>query len=66
MFSIDNTVMLLIDVQGQLAQLMHGKDQLFKSLETMIQGMKQMGVPIIWMEQIPSKLGLPQSGLQGR
>ena len=57
MFSIDKTIMLLIDVQGQLAQLMYGKDKLFKSLETLIQGMKILGVPIIWMEQIPKNLG---------
>jgi nicotinamidase-related amidase len=57
MFSIDKTVMLLIDVQGQLAQLMHEKEKFFKSLETMVQGMQVLGVPIIWMEQIPKNLG---------
>ncbi len=57
MFNVDNSVLLLVDVQGQLAQLMHEKEALFKNLEAMIQGMKVLGVPIIWMEQIPSKLG---------
>lgn len=57
MFTIERSVMLLVDVQGQLAQLMHGKDELFRQLEIMIKGMKTMGIPIIWMEQIPSKLG---------
>ncbi|MDA8134820.1 MAG: isochorismatase family protein [Desulfobacteraceae bacterium] len=57
MFSLNKTVMLLIDVQGQLAQLMYEKDNLFKSLQIMIQGMKILGVPIIWMEQIPKNLG---------
>ena len=57
MFAIDKTVMLLIDVQGQLAQLMHEKEKLFKSLETFIQGMQILDVPIIWMEQIPKNLG---------
>ncbi|SDT96157.1 isochorismatase family protein [Desulfobacula phenolica] len=57
MFAIDNTIMLLIDVQGQLSQLMHEKEKLFKSLEVMIQGMKILGVPVIWMEQIPKNLG---------
>ncbi|MCF6249185.1 MAG: hydrolase [Desulfobacula sp.] len=58
MFEIDKTVMLLIDVQGQLAQLMHEKQSFFKSLEIMIQGMQALDVPIIWMEQIPENLGL--------
>ncbi len=57
MFSVDKTVMLLIDVQGKLAQIMHDKDNLFESLKVMIQSMQILGVPIIWMEQIPDKLG---------
>ncbi|MCP3876593.1 MAG: isochorismatase family protein [Desulfobacteraceae bacterium] len=57
MFAIDKTVMLLIDVQGQLAQLMYEKEKLFKSLEVIIQGMKILKIPIIWMEQIPKNLG---------
>lgn len=57
MFSIDKTVMLLIDVQGQLAQIMYEKDKLFHSLKTMIQGMQILGVPILWLEQIPKNLG---------
>ncbi len=57
MFSIDNSVLLLVDVQGQLAQLMNEKDRLFNSLVTLVKGMKILEVPIIWMEQIPSKLG---------
>ncbi|OGR11846.1 MAG: hydrolase [Desulfobacterales bacterium RIFOXYA12_FULL_46_15] len=57
MFALNKTVMLLIDVQGQLAQLMYEKENLFKSLQIMIQGMKILGVPIIWMEQIPNNLG---------
>jgi len=57
MFAIDKTIMLLIDVQGQLAQLMYEKEKLFKSLGILIQGMKILEVPIIWMEQIPKNLG---------
>ena len=57
MFSVDNSVLVLVDVQGNLAQLMHEKERLFNSLETLVKGMKILGVPIIWMEQIPSKLG---------
>lgn len=57
MFAIDKTIMLLIDVQGRLAQLMYEKEKLFKSLEILIQGMKILEVPIIWMEQIPKNLG---------
>jgi hypothetical protein len=57
MFSVGQTVLLLIDVQGRLAQVMHGRDHLFNSLEILIQGMNILGVPVLWMEQIPEKLG---------
>jgi hypothetical protein len=57
MFSIDKTVVLLVDVQGKLARMMYDSKVLFDSLETFIKGMKILGIPIIWMEQIPSKLG---------
>lgn len=65
MFSIDKTVMLLVDVQGQLAQLMHEKDKLFQSLEVLLKGMQALEVPILWMEQIPSKLGPTIESLKG-
>jgi len=57
MFTVENSVLLLVDVQGQLAQVMHEKEKLFRSLELIIKGMKILDVPILWMEQIPSKLG---------
>jgi hypothetical protein len=56
-FSIDKTVALLVDVQGKLARKMCDNETLFDSLEIFIKGMKILGIPIIWMEQIPSKLG---------
>jgi nicotinamidase-related amidase len=64
MFSPEKTVMLLVDVQGQLAQLMHEKETLFKSLEILIKGMQILGIPILWMEQIPSKLGPTIDGIR--
>jgi len=57
MYTLENTVLLVIDIQGKLATLMHGSDVLFSSVSTLIQGMKAMEVPIIWMEQLPDKLG---------
>ena len=56
-FSTDRSVMLLIDVQGRLAEMMYGRDDLFKSLKVLIQAMKILDVPIIWLEQLPDKLG---------
>ncbi|HAO20151.1 MAG: hydrolase [Desulfobacteraceae bacterium IS3] len=57
MLNPDTTVLAVIDVQGKLAQMMYAKDALFKSLENMIKSAKVLGIPIIWMEQIPENLG---------
>ena len=57
MFNLNDTIMVLVDVQGQLAQVVSGKNDLHRSLEVLVRGMKALDVPLIWMEQIPSKLG---------
>ena len=57
MLSSDSTVLVVIDVQGKLAQLMCGKEELFANLQRCIRGAKVLGVPIVWMEQNPEGLG---------
>jgi nicotinamidase-related amidase len=57
MFEIENSVLMLIDIQGKLASLMHNKDNLYKNLEIIVKSMNALEVPIIWMEQVPDKLG---------
>ncbi len=57
MLNIDNTALLVIDVQGKLAQLMHDKEALFANLDRIIRGAQVLNIPIIWTEQVPEKLG---------
>ena len=57
MFMIDQTVLLVIDVQGKLAHLVHEKEIFFKNLQAMIKGAQILQIPILWTEQIPSKIG---------
>lgn len=57
MLTIDNTALLVIDVQGKLAQVMHNKESLFANLERLIKGARVLNLPIIWTEQVPEKLG---------
>lgn len=52
-----DTVLALIDVQGRLAETMFERDLLFSRLEILIQGAQILGLPILWTEQVPSKLG---------
>jgi len=57
MLTVENTALLIIDVQGKLAQLMQGKEVLFENLQRMIKGAQILGIPIIWTEQNPRGLG---------
>ena len=57
MLSIENTALVIVDVQGKLATLMHEQEALYKNLVTMVKGARALQVPILWMEQLPEKLG---------
>ncbi len=55
--SLDKSVLVLIDMQGKLAGLMHDKERLFANLVILVKGARILGVPIIWCEQNPRALG---------
>ena len=57
MFSADNTVLLVIDVQGRLAYLMQEKEKLFKHLQALIKAATILDIPILHTEQSPDKIG---------
>ncbi len=58
MLSCDQTLLLVVDVQGRLAKIIHDQASLFTSHNLLIKGILILDIPILWMEQIPSKLGL--------
>lgn len=53
----DNAVLVLIDVQEKLMRVMHERDELVSNLQKLIQGIRALDVPIIWLEQNPGGLG---------
>ena len=57
-----DTVLVIIDIQGNLAQAMFDKENLFANTIKLIKGFNALNLPIIVTEQIPEKLGktLPQ------
>jgi len=57
MLKIENTTLLIVDIQGNLAHLMHGKELLFKNVQKIIKGIQILGIPILWVEQNPRGLG---------
>jgi nicotinamidase-related amidase len=57
MLTTDNTVFLLVDVQGKLAHSMHSREELFSNLKKLVKGMRVLEIPILWAEQNPKGLG---------
>lgn len=57
MFKPENSALMIIDVQGRLAGLMHEADDLIKEINIMIKAADILDMPIIWMEQYPKGLG---------
>ncbi|MEI7999603.1 MAG: hydrolase [Candidatus Omnitrophota bacterium] len=57
MIEIENSVLLVIDVQSKLANLMHDHDVLYHNIERFIKAFQVLQVPILWTEQAPDKIG---------
>ncbi|MGB5217689.1 MAG: hydrolase [Smithella sp.] len=57
MISRTAAVLVIIDIQGNLAQAMFDKENLFANTVKLIKGFKALNLPMIITEQIPAKLG---------
>lgn len=57
MLKIQNSCLVVVDVQGKLAQLMHDKDVLFKNVQVLIRTAQILNIPILWCQQCPDALG---------
>lgn len=57
MLTANESVLVIVDVQGQLAQIMSQSAQLHHNLSVLIAGAQLLDIPIIWLEQLPEKLG---------
>ncbi|OHB63163.1 MAG: hydrolase [Planctomycetes bacterium RBG_13_50_24] len=57
MLDIQQCCLTVVDVQGKLAQLMHGREALFKNIQILVQAAKILEIPILWCQQCPDALG---------
>ena len=57
MFTIQNSFLLVIDVEGKLAFLMHEREKLFRNITKLIEACRILDIPIIFTEQVPEKIG---------
>ncbi|MBL0737710.1 hydrolase [Flavobacterium sp. GN10] len=53
----EKTGLIVIDVQGKLARIVHNSEKLIANLERLIRGCQLLSIPIIWAEQNPKGLG---------
>ncbi|MFC0780764.1 hydrolase [Flavobacterium sp. HJSW_4] len=53
----EKTGLIVIDVQGKLARIVHNSEKLAANLEKLIRGCQLLSIPIIWAEQNPKGLG---------
>ncbi|QYJ78384.1 hydrolase [Shewanella acanthi] len=64
MLKPEECVLVIVDVQGKLAQIMDNTEGLHRQLQTLIQGAQLFEIPILWLEQLPEKLGATSPVLQ--
>ncbi len=57
MLRIDQTVLVVVDVQGKLAQLMFERDRLFEQLQRLARGAQALQLPVLLTEQNPARMG---------
>ena len=57
MLKIQNCCLVVVDVQGKLAQLMQNREDLFRNISILIKAAKILNIPILWCQQKPSALG---------
>ena len=53
----DQTQLLIIDVQGKLADIVVDSELLLHNTQTLIQAAELLQIPIVWVEQNPQGLG---------
>ena len=57
MLTTENSALVLVDVQGNLAQAMHDKERFFDAIIRLVKGARILELPILWNEQNPAGLG---------
>jgi len=64
MLEHNTTGLLVVDIQGRLARLVEESDTLIANTATLVQGARALGLPVVWLEQNPGKLGATVHELQ--
>ena len=63
MLAINDTQLVILDIQGKLSEIVYQSEQVLKGSSQLIQGSRLLNLPIVWVEQTPEKLGATHSSL---
>lgn len=63
MLQIQQTQLVVLDIQGKLSQIVYKSDEMLANSRIMVQGAQALGIPILWVEQTPDKLGATHPSL---
>ena len=61
---ITESQLVVVDIQGRLARLMHESDAMIRAQQILIQACRLLEIPVIWAEQLPEKIGATVDELQ--
>ncbi|MFQ2730149.1 isochorismatase family protein [Aeromonas caviae] len=64
MLEQNTTGLLVVDIQGKLARLVEGSEALIANTARLAEGARALGLPAVWLEQNPDKLGATVPELQ--
>ena len=53
-----NTQLIILDIQGKLSQIVYESEKILQNSQALVQGCQKIGIPIIWLEQVPEKLDI--------
>lgn len=54
---IENSIFLILDMQEKLLPVMYEKEKLEKNICTLLKGINELSIPVIYTEQYPKGLG---------
>lgn len=57
MFTVEKACLIVVDVQGKLATIVDDSEAMIENVAKLVQAMQALEVPILWLEQNPSRLG---------
>lgn len=53
----EETILVLIDIQGKLAEIVYESDLIINNIAKISEGVQILGIPVLWLEQYPKGLG---------